>query len=245
MNGGGSRIDGISAALAESGTDICVLSEYTKASSERLIHSLAARGFVHQLHTEPAEFWGGVLVASRGPIERGDVDNCPSPDRWLHVVVKNAAIEIGAAYIPNSERSRDEKSAYWNWLLEVGSKLLHRAALIGGDFNTGLPNVDENGATLVCANAMQQMLMSGWTDLWRRANPQVRESSWWSSSGNGFRLDHAFASPTVVPKFRAAEYLTKVNDRCVVHPRRIGDDCGAKPLSDHSMLRIDLALEKS
>jgi len=31
--------------------------------------------------------------------------------------------------------------------------------------------------------------------LWRRQHSEVRDYTWYSSAGNGFRLDHAFASP--------------------------------------------------
>jgi exodeoxyribonuclease III len=239
QNGGGERIGGIARALFDAGTDVCVLSEYTNASSLRLIASLNSHGFEHVLHTQPEDRWGGVLVASRVPIRVGDIVDCPSPERWLHVIVGND-LEIGAAYIPNAERSRIEKSEYWKWLLGAGDQLVQRDALICGDFNTGLPFVDEEGKTLLCSQEMSRMLDSQWTDLWRTSHPEERESSWWSNMGNGFRLDHAFGTNSIVKRCQSAEYITVINEQCIAHRSRAHEGCERKALSDHSMLVVDL-----
>ena len=241
QNGGGKRIHGIVRALAEAGSDLCVLSEYSSTSPHQLIDALGNHGFNNVLHTQPEGRQGGVLVAAKTPIQLGDIGDCPSPDRWLHVLVPTADLEIGAAYIPNSERSRTEKFEYWQWLLHVGTDLVHQKAIICGDFNTGLPYVDEDGKTLVCAEPMAQMLEFGWTDLWRRAHPERRESSWWSNAGNGFRLDHALASPSVGSLCQEVEYKNRIGDQCVVHPKRLSDGCTQRPLSDHSLMVVELA----
>jgi hypothetical protein len=83
---------------------------------------------------------------------------------------------IGAAYIPNAERGRTEKAEYWKWLLDAGAKLVSRSAIICGDFNTGMPYVDEKGKTLICSELMGQMLQSQWTVLWRKSHVDHRES---------------------------------------------------------------------
>jgi exodeoxyribonuclease III len=240
QQGGGDRIEGIATALADIGTDVCVLSEYTVTSSGRVIDALGRQGFDHIVHTVPEPGWGGVLIASTLPLRAGQVDSCPSPDRWLHLLVDGHAVEIGAAYIPNAERSSTEKRTYWEWLLGIGSDLVSHPVIICGDLNTGLPYVDETAKTLKCADLMQRMLDAGWTDLWREANPDGRESSWWSNVGNGFRLDHALASPTAAQTCRDVAYVTEIGGRCLVHPGRRHEGCDQRPLSDHAMLLIDL-----
>jgi exonuclease III len=99
QNGGGVRIAGITEALSLIGADVCVLSEYTRGSSARLISSLADHGYEHVVHTEPEGKWGGVLIACRSPLDLA-VDSCPSSDRWLRIAVEGLDVEICGAYIP-------------------------------------------------------------------------------------------------------------------------------------------------
>jgi exonuclease III len=63
-NGGGTRISGISKALSDAVSDVCVLSEYTNASSLRITKALNIRGYRYILHTQPQDRSSGVLVAS-------------------------------------------------------------------------------------------------------------------------------------------------------------------------------------
>jgi exonuclease III len=81
QNGGGKRITGISRALSDVQSDVCVLSEFTNTSSQRLVMALEGHGYEHILHTDPANRWGGILVASRLPMARGEIVDCPSPER--------------------------------------------------------------------------------------------------------------------------------------------------------------------
>jgi exonuclease III len=65
----------------------------------------------------------------------------------------------------------------------------------------------------------------GFCDLWRRRYPDGREFSWYSTRGNGFRIDHAFLSPALAG--RAGEI-------------RYSHDERTSGLSDHSALLLDL-----
>jgi exonuclease III len=75
-----------------------------------------------------------------------------------------------------------------------------RNTLLVGDFNTGRHYLDEKGATYVSADYMDRIEAAGFQDLWRGRNPERREFSWFSQAGNGFRLDHAFASPSLAER---------------------------------------------
>jgi len=63
-----------------------------------------------------------------------------------------------------------------------------------GDFNTCRPYLDEAGAIDPTAYYMDKIERIGFCDLWRRRYPAGREFSWFSTRGNGFRIDHAFLS---------------------------------------------------
>jgi len=94
------------------------------------------------------------------------------------------------------------------------------------DFNTGKHRVDEDGATFFSADCIDALEGAGWVDPWRSRNLLAREFTWFSHAGNGFRLDHACASPALAPCVSSAWH-----DQT---PREAG-------VSDHAALVVDLA----
>jgi exonuclease III len=70
----------------------------------------------------------------------------------------------------------------------------------------------------------------GWTDVWRHHNPGATEWTWYSTlkggaRGNGFRLDHCFATPSLLPRLTSCRYS---------HAER---DAG---ISDHSIAIVEV-----
>jgi len=73
-------------------------------------------------------------------------------------------------------------------------------------------------------------LHAGWIDTWRHVHGRASEYTWYSRrrgglSGNGYRLDHAFVTPTLLPFVRDCRYS---------HAER---EAG---LSDHSLLILEI-----
>ena len=97
-------------------------------------------------------------------------------------------------------------------------------ALAIGDFNTCRAYVDEPGAIDVCAHYMDGIEAIGFCDLWRRRYPDGREFSWYSTRGNGFRIDHAFLSDTLAARIGTIGYS---------HAERLAG------ISDHSPLIVE------
>jgi exonuclease III len=103
--------------------------------------------------------------------------------------------------------------------------------LLVGDWNTGAHRLDETGKTFVCAEHFGRLSTLGWTDMWRHHNPGITECIWYSKlksgvRGNGFRLDHAFATPSLVQRITSCRYS---------HVER---EAG---ISDHSIVIVELA----
>jgi exodeoxyribonuclease III len=96
-----------------------------------------------------------------------------------------------------------------------------------GDFNTRRAYLDEAGAIDATAHYMEVIEQIGYRDLWRHRNPDGREYSWFSTRGNGFRIDHAFLSHDLVARAGTIRYS---------HEDRIAG------LSDHSSLILELAV---
>jgi exonuclease III len=85
--------------------------------------------------------------------------------------------------------------------------------------------VDEAGATDVTALFLDKIQAAGFRDVWRDRYPEGREYSWYSHRGNGFRIDHAFASPRLARRIGAIRYS---------HDER------TTGLSDHSALLVEI-----
>jgi exonuclease III len=77
---------------------------------------------------------------------------------------------------------------------------------------------------------MDRMDAIGFRDLWRHRYPDGREFTWYSHRGNGFRIDHAFLSPSLANRAGAVRYS---------HEERLAG------LSDHSVLLLDLPTRRA
>jgi len=222
--GGGSRLARIADALARRDADILVLSEYRGGESAvRLRARLDALGYryVTKLTRPPSR--NGVLIAARCSFrEHGSVGS-GLPEPYRMVSAEFPSFRLSGVYMPNLLA----KIPYWEALIASLSRERRGRALAIGDFNTCRPYVDEAGAIDATAYYMDTIEGIGFCDLWRRRHPTGREYSWFSTRGNGFRIDHAFLSRGLAARAGTISYS---------HDERIAR------LSDHSPLILELEI---
>jgi exodeoxyribonuclease III len=220
--GGGSRLSGIVAALVRHDADVLVLSEYRGGdSAERLCAALRSAGYRHVTELVPPPQRTGVLIAARrGFSAQGAL--CPDvPEPYRLIDVELGSVRLTGVYMPNLLR----KVPYWQALVSAFAARVDDATLAIGDFNTCRAYVDEPGAIDATAHFMDSVEAIGFHDLWRHRYPDGREYSWYSHRGNGFRIDHAFLSPSLASRAGAIRYS---------HEERLAG------LSDHSVLLLNL-----
>jgi exodeoxyribonuclease-3 len=219
--GGGSRLPRIVEALQRHDADILVLSEYRGgAAATRLLAALDALGYRYATTLAPPAGRTGVLIAARCPFqEHGSLDGLAEPCRLVSVAF--GSFRLVGVYMPNLLA----KIPYWEALITLCRDCTGPALAIG-DFNTCRPYLDEAGAIDRTAHFMDRIAEIGFCDLWRRRNPELREYSWFSTRGNGFRIDHAFLSEALAAQAGPIRYS---------HEERLAG------LSDHSPLILDLA----
>ena len=131
---------------------------------------------------------------------------------------------VAGAYFP----LKKPKVEFWrNEFLPYAERHVAEAAILLGDWNSGQPYLDEAGATLYAAREFASLSEMGWVDAWRSTHGDGREFTWYSVKPhfNGFRIDHAFLSPSLAPRLLGARYD---------HSTR---ETGA---TDHSALVVDL-----
>lgn len=227
QHGGGRRTRAIADAILAAEPDVVVLSEFhASPTGSRLLEQLAGAGLTEHVHGEPAatDYPNTVAVASRLPLAnaRFPLAVC-SANRKRVLDVDVAGLTLGAVYFPLGK----PKVAFWrDEFLPYAASRIDRPSLLIGDWNSGRHHIDEDRATLDGAAEFEAMTDTGWIDGWRSLRPDEREFTWYSNHGHGFRLDHAFLSPSLAPRLVSSVYRHETRTRGV---------------TDHSALVVELA----
>ncbi len=222
--GGGSRLARIADALARHEANILVLSEYRGGEAAgRLRAALALLGYRYATAVAPAPGRSGVLIAARCPFHDDGAVDVGLPEPYRMVSAGFPDFRLVGIYMPNLLL----KVPYWEALIAFLQSERCRHALAVGDFNTCRPYLDEAGAIDRTAHYIDKMAEIGFCDLWRRRNPELREYSWFSTRGNGFRIDHAFLSDALTAQTGTIRYS---------HAERLAG------ISDHSLLIVELGV---
>lgn len=203
-HGGGKRIAGIVEALQRLDADVVVVTEYRdNESGRRLREGLQAVGYHSQIGLPPPARTNGVLLCSRLPVTawRAVTADMEKPGRIIEAEI--GGLRVIGLLLP----IQAEKTPYWERLVQHVSTLPADARVVAiGDYNTGRHHEDEAGATFLSAPYFDRMAEAGYVEGWRHLHPQEREFTWCSPAGNGFRLDHAFISPALLPSLAGAGY---------------------------------------
>ena len=227
QHGGGRRAKAIVDALSALHPDVVVLSEFHPTSrGGDLLKRLADVGLTHKESgvSPDASYPNTVCIASAFPMSDVRLPFADSPDRHRVLEARIEDVLFVGVYFPLGAR----KVTFWrNEFLPYASTRLIEQALLIGDWNSGSHYLDEMGATLYGAAEFEAMSTMGWNDAWRTRNPAGREFTWYSRpANNGFRLDHAFLSPSLMPRLASVQYVHET--------RRPG-------VTDHSALVVDLS----
>lgn len=212
--------------LAELAADVLVLTEFKAGPLEDELRALlAVAGYPHLLSRPQGSRSLGTAIASRQPLNAIEFPVPSTPEPWRAMGVSMGDVDVFGFYFPLG----DAKHVYWDWLLANAEQLRHRSAILLGDFNTGKKRADEAGETFDCQDKHEALERLGFVDLWRAAYPKGRDYTWYSSAGNGFRLDYIWASPEVAPSVRRVWHDHEVR---------------LALLSDHSCVAADLAIPR-
>jgi exodeoxyribonuclease III len=228
--GGGARLPRIVDAIARHHPDIVIVNETRARTEPQLIESLGAIGLSFSVSSAPTGTEYGLVVAGRVQIE-ADVWREPIPKKLLphgilEVSIPSAKLTIGAVYGPMLSPAHDP---YWRALARRARQRLPERYLLIGDFNSGESFVDTERYKFKRADLFLALKSLGFVDAWRAEHGDKREYTWYSFGKgnvrvNGFRLDHALASPSFAAGVAACRYSHDERD---------------ERLSDHSVLLLD------
>ena len=235
LQGGGARRARIVEEVTAYDPDVIALTSFRARPGAALKEGLGERGWEFCETTDPPENRNGIAVFARAAMRRRP---CAAPRgesaRWLDLDLPEFGIGIGVLHIMAAAAGKKSPEAaaklrFWDAVLEAAAARLREPFLFLGDWNTGLHRLDEPGSLFIGAEHFARLSALGWTDLWRHHNPGDTEFSWyWKAHGvrgNGYRVDHAFASPALAARVRACRYS---------HTQR---DAG---ISDHSLMLVEV-----
>jgi exonuclease III len=231
--GGGRRADTIVEAICNHAPDVAALIEYRSEPGKDLCQKLDDKGWMYMESTTPQGNDNGLCVVSRTPLLRRPNPPVENAVRWLDADLPAYGFGIGVLHIPGASSRHEEggaaKTRFWDAVLATAQFRRAEPFLFIGDLNTGA-RIDGQG--FVCAEHFGRMSEElRWIDLWRAFNGNAKEYSWYSkrkggADRNGFRVDHAFASPALWPRLVSCRYS---------HCEREAN------ISDHSILVVEIA----
>ena len=218
--GGGSRVAKILAAIFELDPSVIVLSEFRNNDKGVQIRTaLLKRGFIHQVVSGAAKEINSVLIASKFPCGSGLFPDCDK--NYPHSIVRADldAFWLYGVYLPHKKKHR-----LFEFLLEQ-ELADDEPAIVTGDWNTGKNGIDQVGNSFWYSEHLTTFEERGYFDAFRAVHGDVREYSWFSHQGNGFRYDHTYMHESLRSILKDCQFLHKW--------REAG-------LSDHSPMVIKL-----
>ena len=220
-HGGRSRAERLLKSLEAHNPDVVVLTEFRNNDCGLQIRQrLESFGLRQQSGSYAAPSINAVLVAARERLAAQVFDDL-GENAHRCVLARIRGINIFGLYFPYGL----EKDFLFQFLIDLAPRYLQGRSLLIGDLNTGKHHLDEAGATFFCSEHFERLEAQGWVDAWRHRYPVGREYTWYSHAGNGFRIDHAFVSPSLLPKVGRIEYSHQEREAA---------------LSDHSALIVEI-----
>jgi exodeoxyribonuclease-3 len=210
-HGGGGRLTKILDYIISMNADIVVLTEFRNNKNSHTIKETLkshAYQFISTLNTDATK--NSVLVASRIMGHQIDLE---SPNNWSLNAVDINGIQLVGTYFP----LKNDKTDLINWFLEQG--LNFKKTIFIGDFNTGSNTLDkdEAGSSFFMGSEFETISQEILTDSFRYKNPELREYSWHSSAGNGFRIDHCLVTKDLTDNIRSVSYDHKTRPELTDH----------------------------
>lgn len=230
INKGGSlqRINSIAQQINKHSADIVLLSEYWSGEKGvELQKQLREYGYAYVVTSNGEAKQNHLLFASRYPFEvlPSSYQREKYKERWLEIKLTQQDLHILGIHIPTSQ-DKQGKQDFWIEVNDFASKNINNKAIILGDYNTGLSE-DAQGVSFYGMESMRNLLDLGWIDTWRYTHGNFSGYSWYSTKGNGFRIDHVFVSP-ILQEVILESYFS--------HQERMSK------ISDHSVLIVELEI---
>lgn len=220
QQGGGSRVHRQVKELVALFPDIIILSEFRNNDKGIIIREqLLKAGYRYQGVTPAKRDNNAVAIFSRYPCDI--VLHQQSDEHYAANIIeaRYSAFSLIGVYLPHKKKHR---------LLPYIQKVITDSQMpyiIAGDFNTGINGIDQEGTSFWYEGEMKAFNKQGYIDAFRHFYGEIKEYSWFSHQGNGYRYDHTYMSEHLVPIANDCHYLHEWRE---------------SKLSDHSPMLLSL-----
>jgi endonuclease/exonuclease/phosphatase family metal-dependent hydrolase len=218
--GGGSRRQRIADCMRAHNPDIVALIEFLPSTSAPLLDA----GFEYRICTKRNGFDFAVCVLSKTPIRTlpSGIPVLDDSGLWLEIVLPAHGFAFGVVHVPT--KSRTVMKRFLDALVQVAARTVGDPFLLVGDFNTGIGPADGPMNNFGDVDRFLALQECGFSDLWRRFHGDGIEHTWCRNE-KSYRIDHALASPGLLPRVRSCGYS---------HQERTSG------VSDHSVLLVEI-----
>lgn len=207
--------------MIESKADIFCLSEYrNNEKGVKLRDAFLKEGYRYQCVTQAKSDVNSVAIFSRLPYNSELYDKSIDDNYSQNIVSAHfEAFSVMSVYLPHKKKHQLLKS-----ITQITAKS-DKPFIVVGDYNTGKNYVDQKGNSFWYEDELLSFEASGNEDAFRLVNGGIKEYSWFSHKGNGYRYDHTYVAQDLVPLVKNCYYL---------------HDWRERKLSDHSPMVLEL-----
>lgn len=217
--GGGSRVAKIISRIKATDAQIVSLNEYrNNKSGVRLRAELLSLGYRYQVVSNAKSDDNSVIIVSKLPCN-GLIFPKSDPNYHHNVVCAQfEAFDFYGVYLPHKK-----KHVLFDFIQDrIASE---KASIVAGDYNSGINGVDQVGKSFWYEDEIKAFNKIEYIDAFRLKNGDVKEYSWYSHQGNGYRYDHTYIHEDLSPITSACYYDHEVRQ---------------DNISDHSMMILEL-----
>jgi len=202
QQGGGSRHLKIVRAIEKEKPLILVFSEFrNNTNGKTILKSLKKLGYDFHLFPETSSQKNSVLLASKVEFLGSWFPKCDP--NYPHSIVKAEfdSFELYGCYLPHKK-----KHVLVPFLQEEIEKS-KKPSIIVGDLNIGINGIDQKGNSFWYQDELDDLFKIGMLDAFRLIHGEVKEYSWYSHQGNGYRYDHSYVQELLKPVVKDCYYL--------------------------------------
>ena len=238
------NVNGLRAALGKGCADFfaagdydCICLQETKLQEGLL--PLELPGYTGYLHYAQKKGYSGTAIYTRRePLSFRTGIGVPAfDDEGRAVTLEFSDFWLVTIYVPNSQRGLVRLPFRLEWEAAIRNYLTELQAIkpvvVCGDLNVAAEEIDIHDPKGNRKNAgfsdeeraaFRELKAVGLADVWREANPETRQYSWWAYWGNarernlGWRIDYFLVSRPLAERVTGAEILDQVqgSDHCPV-----------------------------